>query len=119
MIAVSQSASIYLYTRPTDMRKSFCGLSGIVRSEFGQDPTNGSWFLFINRRRDRIKILYWDQDGMAVWYKRLEAGSYEVLGSGQTDPAEPAVQLDSTQLAMILGGVPLDVTRRKRFRLSA
>jgi transposase len=95
------------------MRKSFDGLSGIVRSAFDVDPLDGSLFLFINRRRDRLKILYWDRDGLALWYKRLEAGTFEVLAC-HNDQAH--VEIDATQLAMILNGVSLgSAKRRKRY----
>lgn len=115
MIALPRTLSIFLYSSPTDMRKSFDGLSGIVRGELNREPDDESLFLFINRRRDRIKALWWDSDGLVLWYKRLEAGTFQHLqadgGSGT-----PAVQIDVTQLAMILGGVSLEsVKRRKRF----
>ena len=66
MLSVAPAAAIYVYTRPTDMRKGFDGLCGIVRQELGSDPLDGSLFLFINRRRDRVKILWWDRDGLAL-----------------------------------------------------
>ena len=69
---------IFLCTRPTDLRKSFDGLTGLVQECFGQDPLTGHLFLFLNRRRDRIKILYFDRDGLAIWYKRLEVGSFQM-----------------------------------------
>jgi transposase len=95
------------------MRKSFDGLSGIVRSAFDADPLDGSLFLFINRRRDRLKILYWDRDGLALWYKRLEAGTFEVLACHND---QGHVEIDATQLAMILNGVSLNsAKRRKRY----
>jgi transposase len=95
------------------MRKSFDGLSGIVRSAFEADPLDGSLFLFINRRRDRLKILYWDRDGLALWYKRLEAGTFEVLACHND---QGHVEIDATQLAMILNGVSLNsAKRRKRY----
>ena len=72
MIAIPSGASIFLCLAATDMRKSFDGLTGLVRSEFCREPNDGSLFLFINRRRDRIKILYWEVGGFALWYKRLE-----------------------------------------------
>ncbi|HEX2462907.1 MAG TPA: IS66 family insertion sequence element accessory protein TnpB [Vicinamibacterales bacterium] len=117
MLSVAQSASIYVHMRPTDMRKGFDGLCGIVRQEFGSDPLDGSLFLFINRRRDRIKILYWDRDGLALWYKRLEAGTFERIESGDS----PSMQIDATQLAMLLGGVSLGAAkeRRKRYQHAA
>lgn len=114
MISIPSSASIYLHTQPTDMRKSFDGLCGIVRSQFQQDPLDGSLFVFINRRRDRVKLLYWDSDGLALWYKRLERGTFEFSPADNTP-----VTIDTTQLTMLLAGVPLATQRRNRFRRSA
>ena len=114
MIRIAHDTQILLYGRATDMRKSFDGLAGIIRNELGGDPADGSLFLFVNRRRDRIKALYWDNDGLAIWYKRLESGTFEMLKPGK---GNNAVRIDQTQLAMILGGVSLaSVKRRKRFR---
>ena len=64
MMSLPTTTNIFLYSHPTDMRKSFCGLSGIVRSELGREPNDGSLFLFINRRKDRLKALYFETDGM-------------------------------------------------------
>ncbi len=113
MLTLAANLRIYLHTQPTDMRKSFDGLSGMVRSVFQADPTNGSLFLFINRRRDRIKMLWWDQDGLALFYKRLEIGTFEML---QADDKSAVLEIDATQLAMLLGGVTLQsAQRRKRY----
>ncbi len=113
MLNFAPNLQIYLHTRPTDMRNSFDGLSGLVRSVFRADPTDGSLFLFINRRRDRIKILWWDRDGLALFYKRLEAGTFEML---QATDASDVLQIDATQLAMLLGGVRFEsAQRRKRY----
>ena len=76
---------VFLCTRPTDMRKSFDGLLGMVHEFLGQDPLSGHLFLFLNRRRDRVKILFWEPDGLVIWYKRLEAGTFQKL-----DPASRA-----------------------------
>jgi len=112
MLSIPPTVSLFLYTEPTDMRKSFDGLSGIVRSELEADPTDGSLFLFINRRRDRMKILHFDGSGYWLYYKLLEAGTFEVIASERT-----CIQIDSTQLAMLLGGVSLvGAKRRKRYR---
>ncbi len=93
------------------MRKGFDGLSGIVRGAFGADPLDGSLYLFVNRRRDRIKILHFDGSGYWLYYKLLEAGTFEVIRSEGT-----CAQIDSTQLAMLLGGVSLvGARRRKRY----
>jgi len=113
MIAISPGASIYLCTTATDMRKSFDGLSGLVRSEFRREPNDGSLFLFINRRRDRIKILYWETGGFSIWYRRLESGTLENI-TGRND--ESVVRIDATELSMLLAGISLQsVKRRKRF----
>jgi transposase len=114
MLNPPAGVSIYLHTRATDMRKSFDGLCAIVRSQFGRDPLDGSLFLFINRRRDRVKLLWWDHDGLALWYKRLEAGTFETLAA---DDDSTNIEIDATDLAMLLGGVSLEsVRRRKRYR---
>jgi transposase len=110
MLHVPSSVAIYVYTRPADLRKGFDGLSGIIRQEFQADPLDGSLFLFFNRRRDRMKILHFDGSGYWLYYKLLEAGTFEgVTGQG------PRVQIDATQLAMLLGGVSLTAVRRKRY----
>lgn len=70
---LSASVRVFLCTRPTDMRKSFDGLTGLVQECFQQDVLTGHLFLFVNRRRDRIKVLYFDRDGLVIWYKKQEA----------------------------------------------
>lgn len=110
MLHVPPSVAIYVYTRPTDLRKGFDGLSGIIRREFQADPLDGSLFLFFNRRRDRLKILHFDGTGYWLYYKLLEAGTFEsVAGEG------PQTRIDATQLAMLLGGVSLAAERRTRY----
>ena len=71
---LSAAVRVFLCSQPTDMRKSFDGLVGMVREYLGQDPLSGHLFLFLNRRRDRLKILYWDRDGLAIWYKDQTTG---------------------------------------------
>jgi transposase len=110
MLSVPSTVAIYLHTQPTDLRKGADGLCGIVRGEFQGDPQDGSVFLFFNRRRDRVKLLHWDGTGYWVYYKTLESGTFETLASH-----EPRVQIDSVQLAMLLGGVSLQAPRRKRY----
>src|SRR6516165_11760193 len=94
MIMLPSAVRIFLCTRPVDLRKSFDGLTGLVQDWFGQDPLNGHLFLFLNRRRDRIKILYFDRDGLAIWYKRLEAGSFQM-----PQATEDGVELQPAQFA--------------------
>lgn len=76
MLSLTGAARIYLYRAACDMRKSFDGLCGIVRSEMSADPLSGSLFVFVNRRRNMVKLLYWDRDGLAIWVKRLERGCF-------------------------------------------
>ena len=78
MLSLSLPVEIYLSTAPADMRKSFDGLFALAVEHLGRDPFSGGVFVFVNRRRDRMKLLYWDADGLAVWAKRLEAGSFQV-----------------------------------------
>src|SRR5579859_3114133 len=114
---LSAAVRIFLCTKPTDMRKSFDGLHGLVREFLGQDPLSGHLFLFLNRRRDRVKILFWDRDGLVIWYKRLEVGTFQ-----QLDPTPRATQLSGaagleltvTDLALILGGIDLTTARRRK-----
>ena len=76
MFGLSAAVRVYLAKEPADMRKSFDGLSALVAGALELDPLSGHLFVFINKRRDRIKILYWDRDGLSVWAKRLERGTY-------------------------------------------
>ena len=113
MISLPSAVRVFLCSRPVDMRKSFDGLSGLVQECFGQDLLTGHLFLFVNRRRDRIKVLYFDHDGLAIWYKRLEAGSFQLPDAGCQD----GIELRPAQLALILSGIDLNSARqRKRFR---
>ena len=113
MLSLPASVRVYLGTAPADLRKGFDGLSALVQQVFGREPLDGHLFLFLNRRRDRIKILYWDRDGLALWYKRLEAGTFQ-LPAGRGDAQ--GLELDATQLAMLLGGIDVhSAQRRKRY----
>jgi len=108
---------IYVATGPVDMRKSFDGLAAVVKNGFHRNPLDGTFFVFINKSADRLKILYWDRDGYAQWYKRLEAGRFRIpvafVGGTQ-----PVALVSAAQLAMILEGIePVAVKQRKRFTL--
>jgi transposase len=87
----------------------------VVTTAFGQDPTCGHLFLFVNRRRDRIKILYWDRDGLAIWYKRLETpGTFQIPA---TATQAASIEMTPTQLSLILSGIDLRSARqRKRYQ---
>jgi len=109
--------TIFIATTPVDMRKSFDGLAAIVKNSFHKNPLDGTLFVFINRVADRLKILYWDRDGYALWYKRLEAGQYR-LPLSYTTNGELVALVSAAQLAMILEGIePVAVKQRKRFSL--
>jgi len=82
MLNITSQTKIYAYTKAADMRKGFNGLSGIIRSEFQSDPTDGSLFVFVNRRRDRMKLLHFDGGGFWLYYRLLEAGTFEELSIG-------------------------------------
>lgn len=117
MLALAPSTAIYLCTGATDMRKGFDGLSQIVTSRAKRDVLDGGLFVFINRRRDRMKLLWWDQDGLAFFYKRLEKGTFQMP---RVEADAKSVILSATDLSLILGGVDLaSARRRKRYRRSA
>ena len=111
MIPVNSINRIYLYSDPCDMRKSFDSLCGIIRTELRADPLSGSLFVFCNRRRNMVKLLYWDSDGFAIWYKRLEKGTFSlpvIHGAGGI--------IERRQLYMLLEGVvPEQIEKRYIF----
>lgn len=113
---LSAAVRVFLCTQPTDMRKSFDGLFGMVREFLGQDPLSGHLFLFLNRRRDRAKILLWERDGLVIWYKRLELGTFQGLDPSATSPTSGAagLELSPAEFAMILGGIDLATARRRK-----
>jgi transposase len=115
MLSISTGTKVFLAVDPTDMRKGFDALQGLVTSELEKDPLSGHLFLFINRRRDKLKILYWDTDGLAIWYRRLEEGSYQVP---KVSLDQKSVEMRSEELTMLLRGIDLSsVRRRKRYSL--
>lgn len=108
-LATSQ-VRIFLYAKNVDMRKSFDGLFGIVQAEFKHDLRLGDLFLFLNRRGDRIKLIYWDRDGLAIWMKRLERGTFQ--RPTRTGPSDQ-IELDATALTLLLWGIELTSARRR------
>lgn len=116
MLSLNAHYRYYIYGQSVDMRKGFDGLSGLVRQHFNTDLMNGDVFIFINRRGDRIKLLTWDQTGFAIFYKRLESGTFQLPRTGKTE----ALELSWPELAMLLEGIEIKVLkRRKRYRKSA
>jgi transposase len=105
MMGLVAAGRIFLRRQATDMRRSFDGLSGIVRSEFGRDPLAGDLFVFVNRRRDLIKALYWDRDGLALWAKRLERGRFALRPDGP-------FEIGRDELVLLLEGVRVKVVSR-------
>ncbi len=113
MLSLSSQQRYFLYRGVTDMRKGFNGLNGLVRQHLKQDPLSGDVFLFLNRRRDRIKLLMWDKTGFALYYKQLESGTFE-LPKGVSGSS---LELSWSELAMLLDGLELSVVkRRKRYQ---
>jgi transposase len=109
------STSIYFCTRPTDMRKAYDGLCGEVVSFMKQEPTSGHLFVFVNKRRDRMKILVWDRHGFWLLCKRLEAGRFQL--PALHDPAQRSAVLSPEQMLMVLEGIDLNSVRlRRRYR---
>jgi len=107
------AARYYLYREPTDMRKSFDGLCGIVIGRLGQSPMSGDVFIFINKPRNRIKLLRWEPGGFVLFYKRLESGTYE-LPLWQNGGLSQLI--DYGELAMIITGISMrNAKKRRRF----
>ena len=107
---------IFLCTTPTDMHYSFDRLLGRTREIFEQDPLDGHLFLFVNRNRDHLKLLFWDRDGYCIWHKRLERGTFQLLATADAQ----GVELTYAQLVRLLGGLDLTTgRRRKRYRRTA
>ncbi len=109
MIGIPQSVRILIGSTPIDMRKSIDGLMAIVQEEMGEDAYSGHLFVFVSRRCDRVKILAWDKGGFVLVYKRLEKGQFKLP---HVDPSSMAVEIDATQLAMLLDGIDFGRVRR-------
>lgn len=116
MIGLPAATPIYLCTEPVDFRKGFDGLTGIVTTTLGHSVTDGSLFLFVNRKRDRIKALWWETGGLTLWYRRLEQGTVE-LPKPQDNQFH--VTIDSVELAMWIAGVSLKAAQKRRKRMAA
>ena len=113
MLSLSSQSRIFIHALPTDMRKSFDGLCGIVKGDFEKDVLDGDYFVFFNRLMDRCKILLWDRDGLILIYKRLEQGCFQRV---PYDGDRLAIEVDATTLTLILTGIDLSTAkRRKRF----
>jgi len=111
MLNFSHQTRVFLFLEPVDMRRSFRGLCLLTESVLKQDPASGHWFVFINRRGDRLKLLGWDGQGFWIWYKRLESGLFE---KPTTDSNRMQVEIDVTQLSLIINGIDLRSAKRRR-----
>lgn len=102
-LAISAAQRILVYRGPCDMRRSFDRLAAMVEHELGHDPMRGDFYFFANRRRTMVKLLYWDGDGFAIWFKRLERGRFRLSAADELDRAE---------LSLLLEGVVIDKLQR-------
>jgi transposase len=109
VITIPRSVRIFIGSNPIDMRKSIDGLMSIVQEELRQDAYSGHLFVFLSRRGDRVKILTWDKGGFVLLYKRLERGQFKPPLIGRDTMA---VEIDATQLAMLLDGIEYGRVRR-------
>lgn len=117
MFTLPPALRIYVATAPTDMRKSFDGLSAAVTHIIGEDPTSGHLFVFRNRRGDQIRVLFWDRTGYCIIAKRLAQGRFHLPAPASPDARH--IEVEAAELGLLLEGIDLsDAQRRKRFRLS-
>ena len=115
MLMLSPAVRVFLCAQPTDMRRSFDRLAEMARSVIAQDPFSGHLFVFFNRPRDRVKILFWDRSGFCLYYKRLERGAFRLpkIEGG-------CAEVEAAELTLILEGIDLaGSTRRPRFEFAA
>jgi transposase len=110
VLSLSGRQSVFACTRPVDFRKQHDGLVALVREHLESDPFDGSVFVFFNRRRDRVKLLVWDQNGFWLLYKRLEKGTYERLRASDS----PRLTLSRAELSMLLDGFALGKGKKRR-----
>ena len=112
MLSLGSSHSYYLYRAACDMRKSFDSLSGLVRNELGRDPASGEVFVFINKRRNSVKLLHWERGGFVLYYKRLEKGTFSLPSLSLENTARGST-LSWPELVMMLEGIQVQQMRQK------
>jgi transposase len=113
MFTLSSHHKFNLFSQPTDMRKGFNGLSGIVSNILEDNPRSGEVFIFINKTRDKIKLLQWQDSGFVLYYKRLEQGAFEL---SQYEELEGSIVLSYTKMAIMVDGISIkNIASRKRF----
>ena len=119
MLTLALPSRIFVCTKPADMRRSFDGLAALVQEHLGRDPLSGDLFVFRSKRGDRVKLLYWNDDGYALWYTRLEEGTFPwpTADGTRTPVGAHGLTLRPAELAMLLDGIELtNVRRHKRYR---
>lgn len=113
MFTLSSDLRFHLYNQPTDMRKSFNSLSGIVRNELDRDPSCGEVFIFINKARNKIKLLHWQGIGFTLYYRRLEEGTFDVP---RYDESVGSIGLSYAQMVMLVDGLSVkNIVKRRLF----
>ena len=112
MFLLSHQTKVFLAKDVTDMRKSFRGLVAVTEAVLQKDPTSGHLFVFVNRRRDMMKILHWDGSGFWIWYRQLERGTFQ-LPDPQTLDDATGIELTPSQLTLILDGIDLRSARQR------
>jgi len=118
VLSLSELVRIYVCLTPTDMRKSFDSLAAVVRDGLGYDPLSGHLFVFWSRRGDRVKLLWWDRDGLTLYYRRLEKGTFRFPTTN--DPEARSMEISSQELSLVLWGIdPASVKRQPRYQRTA
>ena len=117
MLNLSELVRIYVCVTPTDMRKGFDTLATMVREGLGYDPLSGHLFVFRSRRGDRIKLLWWERDGLTLYYRRLEQGTFRF--PTVNDPQTRSIEISAQELSLVLWGIdPTSVKRQPRYQKS-
>jgi len=117
ILSFSKNLRYYVYRHATDMRKGFDCLCGMVNNEFLMSPLSGDVFIFFNQRRDRVKLLHWQEDGFVIFYKRLEKGTFEIP---LKNTSQKSIEIEAQTLQLILEGITLSsVKKRKRYQLKS
>ncbi len=112
MLTLPPAVRVFVCLAATDMRKGFDGLAAVTRDRLEGDPLSGHLFVFFNRRKDRVKILFWDRTGLVVWYKRIERGRFR-LASLEAHRDGQHAEVEAAELALILEGIDLSGARRR------
>jgi transposase len=116
MFGLGINHDFHLYSKPTDMRKSFNGLCGLIAKDLVTPASNGTVYIFINKARDKVKLLHWQNGGFVLYYKRLEQGRFELTNY---DPEVGSIGLDYSQLVLLIDGVFIsNLQRKKRYELA-